>query len=97
MLDTKWKRLDAANVDGKYGPSQADCYQMFAYGQFYQLGAGELVLIYPKWAGFSQALPVFDMQPTGGKALCLRVVPCDLETEPLLLGEAVPCLPAVLS
>lgn len=46
VLDTKWKQLDW-QAD-KYGLSQSDFYQLFAYGQKYLGGLGNLVLIYPK-------------------------------------------------
>ncbi|MDF4386328.1 McrC family protein [Vibrio parahaemolyticus] len=45
VLDTKWKLI---NLDEyHYGISQADLYQMFAYGQKYLGGKGDLFLIYP--------------------------------------------------
>jgi len=43
IADTKWKMLDAA--DSKYGVSQADVYQMLAYGTQYR--CRRLALIYP--------------------------------------------------
>lgn len=52
ILDTKWKLLDAATPDDKYGLSQQDFYQMFAYGHTYLAGNGTLVLIYPAWDKF---------------------------------------------
>jgi 5-methylcytosine-specific restriction enzyme subunit McrC len=62
ILDTKWKRLDQAlnTTKCKYWISQEDMYQMFAYGQRYLNGAGEMLLIYPKTKDFSRTLPVFD-------------------------------------
>ena len=58
VLDTKWKRLDITKNNGKdkFGLSQADMYQMFAYGHKYLNGEGELVLIYPKTEHFSEPL-----------------------------------------
>ncbi|MBF7731397.1 McrC family protein [Pseudomonas sp. N040] len=99
VLDTKWKRLDAADRENKYGLSQADFYQLFAYGHKYLGGMGELVLIYPRWAPFQVALPLFDF----GGGLTLRVLPFDLERECLVdveltslpicsSGMAVTCL-----
>jgi 5-methylcytosine-specific restriction enzyme subunit McrC len=60
-LDIKWKRLDSARDDAgsKYGLSQADLYQLFAYGHKYQQGAGDLLLVYPSTAAFNAPLPVF--------------------------------------
>ena len=80
VLDTKWKRLNAADRDNKYGLSQSDFYQLFAYGQKYLQGRGELVLIYPRRKVFQQALPPFDF----GGGLRLWVLPFDMDAERLL-------------
>jgi 5-methylcytosine-specific restriction enzyme subunit McrC len=45
ILDTKWKRLRKSGDDGKQGVSQADVYQMMAYGQIYDVD--RLILVYP--------------------------------------------------
>lgn len=45
IIDTKWKRLAPAIDDPKQGVSQADVYQMMAYGRIY--GCSELMLLYP--------------------------------------------------
>ncbi|RJG38793.1 McrC family protein [Motilimonas pumila] len=50
VLDTKWKLIDLEAHN--YGISQADMYQMYAYGQKYLAGKGELYLIYPSHDGF---------------------------------------------
>lgn len=44
ILDTKWKRLNG-NREKNYGISQADMYQMFAYGKKY--GTPDIWLLYP--------------------------------------------------
>ena len=80
VLDTKWKRLNAADRDRKYGLNQSDFYQLFAYGQKYLQGRGELVLIYPRREAFQQALPPFDF----GGGLRLWVLPFDMDAERLL-------------
>jgi 5-methylcytosine-specific restriction enzyme subunit McrC len=51
LIDTKWKRLRTLSDDPKQGVSQADVYQMMAYGRVYQ--CGELLLLYPHHAGLS--------------------------------------------
>lgn len=58
VLDSKWKLVDQnkANGSDKYGLSQADFYQMFAYGHKYLNGRGEMFLIYPKYENFSQPI-----------------------------------------
>lgn len=45
VIDTKWKRIAARIDDPKQGVSQADVYQMMAYGRLYQ--CGRLTLLYP--------------------------------------------------
>lgn len=85
VMDTKWKRLEGELVGKHYGISQADIYQMFAYGHKYLKGEGDLVLIYPRRAGFQEALPVFEY----GAGLRLWVVPFDLELGQLVAGDVV--------
>ena len=83
VMDTKWKLIDASDRNNKYGISQADMYQLYAYGHKYLSGneAKELMLIYPKTEKFSQPLPVFNFE----EGLALRVVPFDLELGKLIL------------
>ncbi len=80
VLDTKWKLLNSADKSNKYGLSQSDFYQLFAYGHKYLQGQGKMMLIYPKTAAFTKPLPVFDY----GNDLRLWVVPFDLNAETLL-------------
>jgi len=77
VLDTKWKLLDASldNGSDKYGLSQSDFYQMFAYGHKYLNGKGNLILIYPKTDKFTKAIKhSFDFP----KELKLWVIPFDI-------------------
>ncbi|MGY4663590.1 5-methylcytosine-specific restriction enzyme subunit McrC [Pseudomonas chlororaphis] len=83
VLDTKWKRVDAGDRKGKYGLGQGDFYQLFAYGQKYLKGKGELVLIYPSRIAFREALPIFNFED----GLSLRVLPFDLDLDYLVDGE----------
>ncbi|MBO3274103.1 McrC family protein [Pseudomonas schmalbachii] len=80
VLDTKWKKLDGADRRNNYGLSQADFYQLFAYGQKYLHGRGEMAMIYPRSAQFHQPLAPFDFSPE----LRLWVLPFDLESDTLL-------------
>lgn len=75
VLDTKWKRL---NSQRKHGLNESDFYQMFAYGTRYLEGQqdAEMLLIYPRKAGFEQPLPEFRFP----SELRLWVVPFDLES-----------------
>jgi len=75
VLDAKWKLLDAADREGKYGLSQGDFYQLFAYGQKYLGGEGEMLLIYPQHSRFDGIDAAFHF----GGGLSLRVAAFDLE------------------
>ena len=79
VLDTKWKRIDAGDRPGKYGISEADVYQMLAYGTTYLKGAGPMALIYPAWSRFNKPLSSFHL----GMGLDLTVVPFDVERDSL--------------
>lgn len=80
ILDTKWKLLDAGARDKKYGLSQSDFYQLYAYGQKYLGGAGRMALIYPRTEVFRMPLDAFNF----GNGLSLDVLPFDLDQEQLL-------------
>jgi len=89
VLDTKWKLLDGLKANGteKYGLSQGDFYQLQAYGQSYLDGRGDVVLIYPKTASFTQPLPVFEFPKVG--SLRLWVLPFCLKSRRLSVhGDA---------
>lgn len=79
ILDAKWKLLDAArnDSDAKYGLSQSDFYQLYAYGQKYLGGQGTMLLLYPKTSRFSVPLPPFNF----GNDLILHALPFDLDAE----------------
>lgn len=77
VLDTKWKLLSSTDKENKYGLSQADFYQMFAYGHKYLEASGEMLLIYPRTSSFPDVLPSFDYSPN----LRLWVAPYDLEND----------------
>ncbi|HBR2112800.1 TPA: McrC family protein [Klebsiella variicola] len=85
VLDAKWKLLDSRADDSqrKYEISQPDLYQMFAYGQKYLRGKGNMMLIYPRHQYFATSLPVFRFD----EHLSLWCVPFDLETGKLVKGE----------
>lgn len=86
ILDTKWKLInqckDKANSRDKYGISQADLYQMHAYGNKYLDQKGQLILIYPKHQKLIDHLPVFHYSD----ALSLYALPFDVETG-ILIGQ----------
>lgn len=76
VLDVKWKRLDSDDRAGKYGISQGDLYQLFAYGHKYlkDQNEGHLVLIYPSWCKLTAPLPPFYLDDR----LTLWVLPFEL-------------------
>lgn len=55
ICDVKWKMVESGKATLEQ--SQADLYQMLAYGLNYQEGIGDMLLIYPLHEGFSQPLP----------------------------------------
>lgn len=83
IMDTKWKLLDqSAGESGlKYKLSQADFYQMFAYGHKYLDATGRLLLIFPRHSGFQEGLPPFVLEPE----LELWALPYDLYNDELCL------------
>lgn len=85
VLDTKWKLLDGVRANGsaKYGLSQADFYQLQAYGQSYVHDGCVLALVYPKTAAFDHPPPVFEFPKSAG--LKLWVLPFCLKDKRLLL------------
>lgn len=80
ILDTKWKLIEASKRADKYGLSQSDFYQLFAYGQKYLGGTGRMALIYPRTETFQSPLDAFNF----GSGLSLEVLPFDLHEERLL-------------
>lgn len=95
VLDTKWKLLDGADRQSKYGLSQADFYQLFAYGHRYLPGEGEMVLIYPRTERFSQPLEHYRFDNGGN--LTLWVLPFDLQKQRLVLPEHAALQPSIAS
>ena len=67
----------------KYGLSQSDFYQLYAYGKKYMDGYGDMILIFPKYDNFTQPLPVFKYD----KNLRLWVIPFDLFSKNLILNN----------
>jgi 5-methylcytosine-specific restriction enzyme subunit McrC len=81
ILDAKWKLLNS-DVRSRFGVSQADLYQLNAYGQTYLGGDGDLFLVYPRTPDFPDISTAFEMDP----GLLVHVLPIDLETGALDLG-----------
>ena len=82
ILDTKWKRVNEQANDRKHGISQADMYQLFAYGKKY--GCEQVALIYPKTDAFCSPIHYeFD------EALSLSCFPFDVTNPKGSVGNIV--------
>jgi 5-methylcytosine-specific restriction enzyme subunit McrC len=62
IVDTKWKLL-SDDRSRHYDLSQSDFYQLFAYGEKYLEGVGDLFLVYPQTATFLEPFPPFHFSP----------------------------------
>ena len=74
ILDTKWKVIDENRDHDNYGISQADMYQLYAYGKKYQekfKAKPHLILLYPANENFTKPLANYDYQGD----LVLDVIP----------------------
>jgi len=82
IIDTKWKLIEASNFNNKdKNISEADIYQMHAYGRKYSSAIGQsckLVMLYPMWPKFTSKLPQF----TYGDNITLDIIPFNLLTDP---------------
>jgi len=83
VIDTKWKSINSSDRRNKYGISQADMYQLYAYGHKYLKNNSqkELMLIYPMNKNFQSPLPPFHYED----GFRLKAVPFDLERGQLIL------------
>ncbi|MDO2949080.1 McrC family protein [Aeromonas simiae] len=79
VLDMKWKRIDNSALSRKYQISQGDLYQLFAYGHKYlkKQEIKHMVLIYPVWDAFSEALDPFSFDEE--EQMVLWALPFKLE------------------
>jgi 5-methylcytosine-specific restriction enzyme subunit McrC len=93
VIDTKWKRVSSRIEDPKQGVSQADVYQMIAYGRLYE--CPHLMLLYPHHLGIGTR-PLHDHYRVAGCGDTLSVATLDLaegtarnmaDLAALLLGE----------
>ncbi len=80
IFDTKWKLIDESKENKNYNISQADMYQLYAYGKKYDLKNGfsiepKLVLLYPSNPNFQKPLDDFIYEGE----LVLSVLPFNLK------------------
>lgn len=87
IIDTKWKLLDEFAERKNYNISQADMYQLYAYGRKYSTTEEDpcLVLIYPTNPKFSNKLDKFIYEGD----LTLEVIPFDLSGDELHQKEQI--------
>jgi 5-methylcytosine-specific restriction enzyme subunit McrC len=78
VADTKWKIINQNLPSANYNISQADMYQLFAYGKKYQINNANthLILIYPNHADFNNQLH-FKYE----EELRIDIVPFDFQDE----------------
>ena len=83
-MDTKWKLINENDRSGKYGITQTDMYQLYAYGHKYlkQSPSKNLKLIYPKTDSFTNPLPVFEYEGN----FTLEIVPFDIASGSLVIN-----------
>ncbi len=88
ILDTKWKRINEQDTSQKHGISQADMYQLYAYGKKYK--CRKVALIYPKTEHFKQAFRYrFD------DTLRLLCLPFDVTRPEASVRKIIACLSTV--
>lgn len=87
VLDAKWKCIDESMENGKekYGITQNDLYQMYAYGQSYLDGQGHMALIYPRTKALQKPLPVFEF--SSNPNVLLWVLPFCLKSRMVILPQ----------
>ena len=91
IIDTKWKNLDSSMPDKNYLIDIKDMYQLYAYGQKYQLGEDyfldvipKLILVYPYTEKFQTELKPFIYEEIKQKyGLKLVVYPFNLADDGL--------------
>lgn len=75
IIDAKWKRLNR-DRSANFGLAQADFYQLFAYGQKYLQGSGDMFLMYPETDEFPEVPGPFEFS----RDLRLHVLPFDMHS-----------------
>lgn len=79
VIDTKWKRIAARIDDPKQGVSQADVYQMMAYGRLYD--CNQLLLLYPHHPGLGRDEGLQGAHRVTGSASFLSTATFDVATD----------------
>lgn len=85
LLDCKWKKL-VGNAASRFGISQQDVYQLFAYGHVCLRGKGDMALVYPHHEAFPNVSEPFCFSDS----LRLWVLAFDLHTDKFQMPPACP-------
>lgn len=85
IVDAKWKRIASRIDDPKQGVSQADVYQMMAYGQLYRCSA--LTLLYPHHGALGDAAGTLSRHRVGATAQRLRMATVDITDHKAVSGQ----------
>ncbi|SBV31863.1 conserved protein of unknown function [uncultured Sphingopyxis sp.] len=85
IVDTKWKRIASRIDDPKQGVSQADVYQMMAYGQLY--GCGALTLLYPHHDALRSLPGTLSRHRVGRTAQRLHLASVDIADHKSVTGQ----------
>jgi 5-methylcytosine-specific restriction enzyme subunit McrC len=75
IIDAKWKRLNR-DRSANFGLAQTDFYQLFAYGQKYLQGSGDMFLMYPEIDEFPEVPGPFEFS----QDLRLHVLPFNMHS-----------------
>lgn len=84
IIDTKWKLIDQENYRQNYNISQADLYQVYAYGKKYI--ARKVILIYPACETFTAPITTIKQYE---KDLTVHILPYDLALEDKLKALSI--------
>ena len=85
VIDTKWKRIASRIDDTKQGVSQADVYQMMAYGHLYH--APRLTLLYPHHAGLGEVEAIHSRHKIAGHDMILETASIDVANGSMMLDR----------
>lgn len=85
VIDTKWKRISSRIDDPKQGVSQADVYQMMAYGHLY--GSPRLTLLYPHHAGLSDGEAIHSRHKITGHDMVLETASIDVANGSMMVDR----------
>jgi len=84
VIDTKWKRLDRSLPHA--GVSQADMYQMYAYGKEYR--CDRVVVLYPRHGDLPAHVASYQHVPGDASSPVIEIRTIDIRAErPSILGE----------